>query len=153
MSFFNNLGFENHPFAQTNADEEPHLAEYFVPPPFFDGVVGDYENPTSCMVLAPRGAGKSAQRRMIEEWANENDVLAITYDRFEFSSADSVDEVTLSYHMRNVIVRVLIGYLSFLSDYPNLISRLSKRDQKTISTFAHSYLGHIQGDELREILK
>lgn len=153
MSFFEEIGFNNHPFAQTNADEEPHLAEYFVPPPFFDGVVGDYENPSSCMVLAPRGAGKSAQRRMIEEWASDNHVLAITYDRFEFDKGQSVGDITLQYHMRNIITRVLIGYLSFLRDSPTLIENLSKQKRDTISTFAYSYLGDLKGDELREILK
>jgi hypothetical protein len=36
MSLYQNLGFKAHPFAKTNADEEPNLAEYFVPPPFYD---------------------------------------------------------------------------------------------------------------------
>jgi hypothetical protein len=69
MAFHENLGFTNHPFVHTNADEEPYLERYFVAPPFFEGVVGDPKQPSSCIVLAPRGGGKSAQRRMIENWA------------------------------------------------------------------------------------
>lgn len=153
MAFFRNLGFNHHPFAQTNADEEPFLAQYFVPPPFFDGVVGDPDHPSSCIVLAPRGAGKSAQRRMIEEWAPDQSVLAITYDRFEFGAAQAVESVSLAYHMRNIIIRILIAYLSQLADDPGLIKALAKEKKDTLALFAHSYLGDIKGDELREILK
>ena len=67
MPVFENLGFNNHPFSKTNADEEPNLEEYFVPPPFFDAIVGDSSNPSASIVFAPRGGGKTAQRRMVEK--------------------------------------------------------------------------------------
>ena len=63
MSLYENIGFKAHPFAKTNADEEPDLAGYFVPPPFYDGVLGDPSVPTASVVLAPRGGGKTALRR------------------------------------------------------------------------------------------
>ena len=65
MPFYENLGFVSHPFVKTNADEEPLLEKYFVPPPFFDGVIGDPTSPSPAIVLAPRGGGKSALRRQI----------------------------------------------------------------------------------------
>lgn len=111
MPFYENLGFSNHPFAQTNADEEPFLAGYFVPPPFFDAVIGDPTHPNASIVLAPRGGGKSAQRRKVELWAPSSNVLAVTYDRFEFGVGQQLSDVGLPYHMRNIIVRVLIAYL------------------------------------------
>jgi len=55
--------------------------------------------------MAPRGAGKTALRRMVEEWADQHSVLAVTYDRFEFGSGQKVEDVGLAYHLRNVIVR------------------------------------------------
>jgi len=78
MAFFNNLGFNAHPFIKTNAEEESNLHDYFVPPPFFDAVIGDHLHPSLCIVLAPRGSGKTAQRIMVERWAMANQVLAIT---------------------------------------------------------------------------
>ena len=57
MAVHESLGFQNHPFAKTNADEEESLHEYFVPPPFFDAIIGDANSPSSAIVLAPRGAG------------------------------------------------------------------------------------------------
>ncbi len=152
MAFYEKLGFTNHPFSHTNADEEPFLQDYFVPPPFFDGVIGDADHPNSCFVMAPRGGGKSALRKMIEHWASDNHVLGVTYDRFEFSVGQKIDEISLPYHIRNIIIRLLISYLSALSDDPNLLKNLSKDERGSISHYIHVYLGDLRGDKLYEIL-
>ena len=133
MEFFEKLGFTSHPFVHTNADDEPYLEQYFVPPPFFEGVKGDPAHPTSVIVLAPRGSGKSAQRRQLELWAAENGVLAVTYDRFEFGAGQTLEDIGLSYHLRNVITRTLLTYLSYLADYPDTIRRLSADEKRTLA--------------------
>ncbi len=153
MEFFENLGFSNHPFVHTNADEEPYLEQYFVPPPFFEGVKGDPDHPTSVVVLAPRGSGKSAQRRQLELWAEQNRVLAVTYDRFEFGAGQSLESIGLPYHLRNVITLTLVTYLSYLADYPDTIRTLSKNEKNTLAVFVHSYLGDATGLQLRDLLK
>lgn len=153
MEFYKQLGFRDHPFAHTNADEEPWLDQYFVPPPFFSGVIGDPAYPTPAIVLAPRGTGKSAQRRQIELWAATNTVLPVTYDRFEFGTGQTLKDVSLTYHIRNIITRVLITYLSYLSEAPDLLRNLSKDEKHLLSIFAHSYLGDMTGLKLQEILK
>lgn len=152
MEFYKQLGFADHPFAHTNADEEPWLENYFVPPPFFSGVIGDPKHPTPAIVLAPRGGGKSAQRRQLEAWCAENAVLGVTYDRFEFGSGQSLEAVSLPYHIRNILTRILITYLSFLNDYPDLLRNLSKDNKRLLAVFAHSYLGDLNGLQLQEIL-
>lgn len=65
----NNSDFKSHPFLKTNAVEEEFLQSYFVPPPYFDAVIGDSKSPGASIVLAPRGAGKTAQRLMVERIA------------------------------------------------------------------------------------
>ena len=152
MQYYQKLGFENHPFVHTNADEEPFLERYFVPPPFFDGVVGDPQHPSSCVVLAPRGGGKSAQRRRLEIWASQNAVLGVTYDRFEFASGQQLEDIGLTYHIRNIIIRTLITYLSFLQDTPTMLYDLDKQTKKTLSLFVHSYLGELNGHALQSLL-
>ena len=72
------FGFRADPFASTNADDEPDLAAYFVPPPYFAAVQGDPKNPRPDVVLAPRGGGKTAQKRMIEEASSPNGILCVT---------------------------------------------------------------------------
>jgi hypothetical protein len=153
MPFYENLGFHSHPFVHTNADEEKLLEEYFVPPPFFDGVIGDPANPSPAIVLAPRGGGKSAQRRQIESWSPGHRVLAVTYDRFEFGVAQAISDIGLPYHLRNIITRILISYLSYLSEYPDTVAQLSKEHKQALSLFVHTYLGSMSGGELQEILK
>lgn len=153
MSLYENLGFKAHPFAKTNADEEPGLAGYFVPPPFYDGVVGDPSVPAASVVLAPRGGGKTALRRMLEEAAVEKKYLPVSYDRFEFSAGQGVDGINLQYHLRNIICRLLVAYLSNLADDADLLARLPSEDKRRISLFVHSYLGDVTGVGMQELLK
>ena len=137
----------------TDADKEPRLTEYFVKPPFFDGVAGDPAHPSAAIVFAPRGGGKSAQRRELERWCTSGAVLAVTYDRFEFAAGQRLEDISLAYHIRNIIIRVLISYLSYLSEYPNVLRNLSTAQKKLLSTFAHSYLGDLTGLKLQELLR
>jgi hypothetical protein len=123
-----------------------------VPPPFFSAVIGDPNHPTSAVVLAPRGAGKSAERRQIEFWSYSNAVLPVTYDRFEFGAGQTLADVNLPYHIRNILIRVLITYLSYLHEWPDLLRNLSKDEKRLLSIFTHSYLGDLTGLKLQEIL-
>jgi hypothetical protein len=146
------LGFNNHPFTQTNADEEPLLRSYFIPPPFFDAVAGDVMRPNATVVFAPRGAGKTALRRMVEDWAEEKGVLAVTYDRFEFGNGQKLDEIGLPYHLRNIIIRILVAYLALLALEPELIQNLDKSAKRNLSLFVHSYLGEMTGMSFSDVL-
>ena len=92
--FLARLGFSENPFQFTNADEEDLLQSYFVPPPYFSSVWGNPLVPQSHVVFAPRGGGKSAQRRMIEFKAQEEDVFTITYDRFENLSENKLESLS-----------------------------------------------------------
>jgi len=153
MRLYESLGFTKHPFAKTNADEEPDLENYFVPPPYFDAVVGDSSSPTACVVLAPRGAGKTALRRMVESHSIDSQFLAVTYDRFEFGAGEKVEDITLQYHLRNVITRVLLSFLSYLSEYPDVSKNLTKEERKQLGLFVSTYLGDLTGDRLQELMK
>ncbi|MEL6135437.1 MAG: hypothetical protein AAFR59_18920, partial [Bacteroidota bacterium] len=102
------LGFRRDPFAYANADEEEFLSSYFIPPPYFPSVVGTYHSPTSCIVVAPRGAGKTAQRRMVEYWAADKPILCVTYDRFDFPKIRSIQHISLDYHLKRITQLVLI---------------------------------------------
>lgn len=152
MPLFRSLGFSQHPFSKTNADEEPDLSSYFVPPPYFDAVVGDSSSPSASVVLAPRGAGKTALRRMVEAHAINSQFLAVTYDRFEFSAGENIENVSLQYHLRNIITRVLISFLSYLSEYPDVLKGLSKKERSQLSVFVSTYLGDLTGDRLQELM-
>jgi hypothetical protein len=152
MPLYEHLGFLQHPFSKTNADEEEFLHNYFVPPPYFDAIIGDAASPSSGIVLAPRGSGKTAQRRMVEANAIRSGYLAVTYDRFEFSGSEKVDDISLQYHLRNIIIRILVSFISYLSDSPDLIRKLTKDEKRQLAVFVQAYLGNLTGDGIQELL-
>ncbi|MEO9629022.1 MAG: hypothetical protein ABJG14_01120 [Sulfitobacter sp.] len=97
------FGLQADPFQSTNAADEPEIAEYFVPPPYFQAVLGDPSQPKSQVVLAPRGGGKTAQRVMIEQSSKgSKDFLCIVYDEFLLPEKAQIGDIDLNYHIRNV---------------------------------------------------
>ena len=104
-------------------------------------------------MLAPRGAGKTALRRMVESHSIDSQFLAVTYDRFEFGAGEKVEDITLQYHLRNVITRVLLSFLSYLSEYPDVSKNLTKEERKQLGLFVSTYLGDLTGDRLQELMK
>lgn len=151
-NIYENMGFWTNPFAHTNADEEDYLKDYFIEPPYFDSVIGDYKSPSSCVVLAPRGGGKSAQRKMIEIWSQDHPVLAITYDRFEFGPRQKIEDISLSYHLRNIITLILLNIIIRASEKPEILSSLPKNEKRQLNILCHNYLGDFTGRDVKEVL-
>jgi hypothetical protein len=149
---FRSLGFDENPFASTNADEEERLPDYFVPPAYFPSVFGDPTRPSSFFVFAPRGGGKSAQRRMIESKCAQEQVLSITYDRFEFPGITKASEVTLSAHLQRIIQRCLMGLLVALNADPALASNLSKHERELLVRLAGHHLKGMNAEKLQATL-
>lgn len=151
-NIYQNLGFTKDPFAYTNADQEENLEDYFVPPPYYDSIQGDYNSPASHIVLAPRGSGKTAQRRMIEIWSKDKPVLCVTYDRFELGNSQNLDDITLNYHLKNIIQRTLLNLILWIAEYPDTINNFNKDEKKNLSILAHNYLGDVSGAKVTETL-
>ncbi len=151
-NIYQNLGFEKDPFAYTNADQEENLEDYFIAPPYYDSIQGDYNSPSSHIVLAPRGSGKTAQRRMIEIWSRDKPVLCVTYDRFELGNSQNLNDITLNYHLKNIIQRTLLNLVIWIAEYPDTINNFSKDEKKNLSILCHNYLGEISGAKVTETL-
>lgn len=151
--FANSLGFDSNPFEYTNADQEERLPDYFIPPPYFASVFGDPEHPTSFIVYAPRGGGKSAQRRMLENQCVENDVLAITYDQFEFPEVSNSKDIKIHHHLRNIIRFTLLALLIDIDQNPELKKDLSKEDRRLFLALAAEYFSEINETELDQALQ
>jgi hypothetical protein len=153
-TFLKNLGFDEDPFAHTNADEEAEiLPTYFIPPPYFNTVFGDPDYPKSFLVFAPRGGGKSAQRIMIEKACIDQSVLALTYDRFEFPDADNAKDVRLSDHVYRILQFGLMGILVTLSANRDVVSRLSKNEKEMLLNLFTTYLGDMTEPQLQDTVK
>jgi hypothetical protein len=153
VSLFESLGFKNHPFEQSNADEEPELDQYFVRPKFFNAVIGDPKRPASNVIFAPRGGGKTAQRRMVQIEADRNGFLAVAYDRFDLHSRKRAADITSEMHLDNIITRIFVAYLSLLERNMRARDDLTDRDRQLIAAFAKQYLKDITGGSFQELLR
>ena len=108
------LRFDADPFAKTNADEEERLDRYFVPPPFFSAVYGDYRTPKSAIVFAPRGGGKTALKRRIENSSQNEAFLCITYNQFNVDGK-KLSQIDSEYHLRNLVRLILVGVITAIN--------------------------------------
>lgn len=151
-NIYNKLQFKENPFAYTNADQEEKLEDYFIAPPYYETVQGDFNSPSSNIVLAPRGSGKTAQRRMIEIWSKDKPVLSVTYDRFELGNQQNLEEISLNYHLKNIIQRTLLNLMLWIAEFPDTLNNFSKDEKKNLSILCHNYLGDINGAKVLEVL-
>jgi hypothetical protein len=142
-AFLSRLGFSENPFQFTNADEEDHLQAYFIPPPYFHSVWGDPQAPQSHVIFAPRGGGKSAQRRMIEYKALAENVFAITYDRFENLGGLSLKNLGIEYHITNIIRLATIGFLLEFHSRGLQASAFTKQEREQVEGLCNGYLGAV----------
>lgn len=142
-----NLGFDADPFAKTNADEEEWLERYFIPPPFFNAVYGDLNHPKSSVVFAPRGGGKTAQKRKIELQSSQQPLLCCSYNSFDISGK-RLEDIDLSYHLNNVIRRVLVGVLTALQIRG--VESIPDQDRHLLYLLTKVHLGKLGQSELKE---
>jgi hypothetical protein len=151
--FLAKLGFQANPFQFTNADEEDHLQSYFVPPPYFDSVWGDPNRPVSQVIFAPRGGGKSAQRKMLEYRAHRENIFALTYDRFEHLVPSSLNNLTVEYHLKNLIRLGLLGFLLEIHERTLAAASFQRIEREQIDLLCRTYLGRISKTEAMESMK
>jgi len=148
-TFYRNLGFSSNPFQYTNADEEEKLPQYFIPPPYFQSVMGDPDKPSSCVVFAPRGGGKSAQRKMIEITSKNSGVLPIQYSRFEFEKGQSLNDCDLEYHLMNINRICLIALLMAIHERCLDHMNFESAERAQIQGLCKYYLHDLNSDNIR----
>jgi hypothetical protein len=153
--YFQNLGFFAEPFASTNAQDEEFLDKYFISPPFFRSLVGSLTRPKSSIVIAPRGFGKTAQRRMLEKIAaeNSNELVCIVYDDFPIEGISKATDVTFEKHLDRIIKSLLIALLSKISITDNAKEIYDEYEKKMLLTLIPMYLGNISSTELSQAIK
>lgn len=143
------LGFEQDPFATTNADEEDRLEEYFIEPPFFKAVYGDSSHPKSVAVYAPRGGGKTALKRRIEIASESDPFLCVTYSTFP-TAALRLNDIGLEYHLRNISRIMLIAILSAAATKG--IDGISRNDRQLLYILTQEHISRIQQSDLKDAL-
>ncbi|MEX2670791.1 MAG: hypothetical protein WD294_01635 [Phycisphaeraceae bacterium] len=143
-TFLADHGFVGDPFESTNAETEDRLPYYFVPPPYFATVFGDPASPSSHVVLAPRGGGKTAQRRMIEARSQETgDFLCLRYDAFDQPAGFDAGVASLAYHLNQLCRMILLGVLLRLDERPEIASRLDHHQRQLLKLQMSLFLGDL----------
>lgn len=145
--FFEQFGFTEDPLESTNAESEPLLTDYFVPPPYFDTVLGDPANPQSQIVLAPRGGGKTAQRRMIEIRSEDSDWLCVTYDASEQPPAANLESATWAFHIRLIAQRLLVALLLVIEEDRFQVDSLTLNQRHVLKASVDTFLGPLSEQE------
>jgi hypothetical protein len=145
-TLLHNLGFQLDPFAKTNADEEEHLNNYFIEPPFFKAVYGDLDTPKSAVVFAPRGGGKTALKRMLELSSQTDEFLCVTYNHFNTAGLKLYD-IDLEYHLKNITRLLLVAVLTLTADKG--VTALTPDDRHLLYLLIKAHLTDIDTTELK----
>lgn len=154
-TFLGSYGFEENPFTLTNADDEPFLQEYFVPPPYFPSVIGNAASPNSVIVFAPRGGGKTAQKVMIEREARDSKrqdlFLCITYDSFILPERFRLSDATVEWHLTNIVKILAASIIVDLAD-DHVQPTLDVYDKKILAQVCRNFLSDISTGEFRAVI-
>ena len=117
-------GFKWNPFSEIDAKDEPHLGEYFIYPVGFGEMLGR----NSAVLYAPRGGGKTANRRMVEHFCAigevEGRVFSVTYDDFQGviqRTRGSLESVTARTHVEAILRNALPLLFDHLVQNPELV--------------------------------
>lgn len=153
VDFLSRFGFNEDPFASTNAADEPLIESYFVDPPFFPAVVRNPSSPKSNVVFAPRGAGKTAQKIMIEKRSAESArFLCISYDRFPTEGIRNPGDGTSEYHITNITRILLIAVLVEIDHKAVGQTALDEIDRQLLVTLSRSLLGSLSSERFKQAL-
>ena len=147
------LGFGEDPFAHTDADKEARLAEYFVRPPYFSDVFGNPYSPETFFLFAPRGGGKTTQRKMIEAECAERNVLCLTYADFDLLDAEAAKEATLRLHLQNVLRLAWTAVLVALDYDPEILCNLTSQSRSFVVGRARFHLGKLSTVQFNDTLQ
>lgn len=152
--FLERLGFAADPFESTNAEDESLLADYFVPPPYFASVQGDPKNPAPHIVFAPRGSGKTAQRRMIEvESQRAGSYICVTYASFDQPPGFRVEDADLNYHLNQICRLILIGVLFYLEENADAAEQLTPAQRGVLKLQVERFLGTLSVAEFSNAMR
>jgi hypothetical protein len=89
---------------------------------------------------------------MIEKQCEENKVLSITYDHFDFD-IEKIEEVTITHHLRSIIRLALIGLLANLHATPTAIEKFTKRDREILVRLSKEHLSDIEEHEVQSAIE
>ncbi|MGQ9628513.1 MAG: hypothetical protein ACUVV0_16605 [Anaerolineae bacterium] len=164
--------FNPYPFASTEAEGEAiywpeRLAERLVKPRCFDRVLGQASDPKTVVVFAPRGAGKTACRILVDYYCQQGigqgdrpasetggRVLPVPHTRLDVViqlAGGEIARVNEHLHVVEILrraVKSLSGLLMKNEELVNRIRALSKWERFDLEWFFHVYPVYLFAEEL-----
>ena len=150
--FVHKIGFAEDPFAQTNADLENRLLEYFVPPNYFAEAFGEPDQPKSFYVFAPRGGGKTAQRKMMERKCSELNVLCLPYVDFDSIEISKVADITLEHHLKRILTLGWLAILLSIDDDSQVLENLGSQSAAIAINRINEHVGSMSKPQFEAAL-
>lgn len=141
-------GFEQNPFTKWRAeDEEGDLAEWFVPPAFFQDILGNVGTPrqslkpASHIIFGMPGGGKTATRRMLESavLAKSPSSLVIRYTDFNRVLQSNTPRPSLSKHVDELLRLGTIALLAMWFESSDRYERLTISERADLAGLVAEY--------------
>ena len=141
-------GFSTHPFAAWRAeDEEKDLAEWFIRPPFFDDILGNFGTsqemmkPASHLIFGMPGRGKTATRKMLEAelLAKSPGSAVIRYTDFSRVLLGATERPSLSRHVDELLRLGTITLLTFWLESEDRYTRLNVSQKMELAGLVVDY--------------
>lgn len=140
-NWLNQVGFVNgNPFATANAEQEGHfLPEYFVDTGHYNLVVGNPESSQTTLIFAPRGAGKTAYRVMLERqcypYSDQLNTLVVSHITFDqlFTVTSSSLRQRLYAHIASILKTGLRALVETLFQNPVVAGEMNPIRGKRMS--------------------
>lgn len=141
------IGFlHGNPFANTEAEREQMLPQYFVDVGYYNLIKGDPDRPQTTLVFAPRGGGKTAHRVMLmtecRPRRRQADILAVLYTDFDpviVSCGGDLSQVTVQAHLRQILRYGTAALLGVLCTDPDLASAFPQAQRSRLQWFCQTH--------------
>lgn len=160
------LHFQDNPFANYSAENEPEIDRYFVRPPYYEFIQERGLSGRSVILFGARGAGKSATRIAFtkESWTRQEGKrpLIVTFDDFSRALPGGLDTADLAKFMAELgylVVEALLLWLATQSKDErdvNLQTMTDHEESTMISFVQRFYLSRpdfVREASVREPLK
>jgi DNA-binding response OmpR family regulator len=153
------FGFVDDPFALQEADKEREfLPHFFVDRPYLHDVLGNPTRPQATVLMAGRGAGKTATREMVVyECSHANPrrrALAVRYDDFSSLLAQvngRVPSITAGHHVQQIL---RAATRSLAQDVPALhFESLDGESRQLLMSFVDGFADPLTKLRLAPLLK
>ncbi len=132
LQWLKRVGFgRGNPFSENNAEQDESLLYVFVKFPYFDEILGNPKRPTSTFLVAPRGGGKSANRRMLEQGIQEDTrvpVLVVPYLDAALvgqANAGTSGRISVLTHVERICQHATLALLAWLQEHPERVVALT----------------------------